>query len=94
MNCPKCEDTGFVNRVSAIVKPPAMSRPAWDFWRPVLASSDFCDCRTGKDNLLVFRIESEPGKCCRQGCIKPAVFRLQTPDALCEVHALEEKLEC
>lgn len=91
IKCVKCLDTGFVNRASAIVKPPAMSRPAWDFWRRVLASSDFCDCKAGKDTLLVFRIESAPPDCSAGGCEAPAVFGLQTNEPLCEAHAMARK---
>lgn len=91
MTCLKCLDTGFVNRASAIVKPPAMSRPAWDFWKRVLSFSDFCDCRAGKDNLLVFRLESNPPECSADDCEAPAVVNLHGEMPLCEAHALAGK---
>lgn len=93
--CVKCLDTGFVDRVSAIVKPPAMSWPAWEFWRKVLSFSDFCDCKAGRDNKLVFSIESAPPDCSAVGCSKPAVFNLQYASGLplCEVHEMERKTQ-
>lgn len=95
MKCGKCDGSGFVDRVSAIVKSPAMSRPAWEFWREVLSFSDFCDCEAGRCNKLVFAIESAPPDCSAVGCSRPAVFNLQhaSGEPLCEVHEMERKTQ-
>lgn len=85
-NCKKCEDTGFVDRTGPLERPPAMSGPAWSFWRVALEYSEFCDCSAGKELLSVFRLESDPPECSAVNCLRPSVFGLRGESPLCEYH--------
>lgn len=88
-DCRKCEGTGFVDRTGPLTRPPAMTGPAWSFWRVALEYSEFCKCPAGQELLSVFRLESAPPDCVAPDCGRPAVIGIRGDSPLCEAHGVK-----